>query len=584
MANPDLVVRVAANIEALKAEMAAASATVKSTTATIETFGHTAGVEMKGATTATEGWSSMLGTASGVLSTLGISLSAGALVSFAKEVFAAADELTKLHDTTGISVEGLQRFQVAGDDAGNSIDELTSAVVKMEDKLVSGDKSAAGALAKLGLSFADLKGFTPENQFIAISDAIRLIPDPAERVNVAIDLFGKQGANVLPTLVRGFDDLKGATVGMSKETIKALDDAGDAFGKLWRAAKGGGGEALGAFWKAFTLAPVTDSLDDATAAANKAAPAFKGLAVPGLPEDLAALERELTADAHATMAFNTAMLELDAAGKGWFRTLETIDGETVEAIKYYLDAGVSQSSLATAYGLTAFQIKAVSTAMAEELAMAKVLADFTKTAAAHQDVLDAKAMKGVADKIVANQQASEAAAKFNADFLKGALDSALAQDKLNATVGQLPETIKTIPPTLSAAEQAFESFKGVVVAGTMEMEHALSNAELLQAQFNRGEFFMLGFSSAPAGAAASLNNSGHRASGGPVSAGQSYTVGERGPETLTMGASSGFITPHGGGGLTVNLTVNGSVLTEHALVQAVKAGIMADAMSQGFRF
>lgn len=38
-----------------------------------------------------------------------------------------------------------------------------------------------------------------------------------------------------------------------------------------------------------------------------------------------------------------------------------------------------------------------------------------------------------------------------------------------------------------------------------------------------------------------------RAGGGDVAAGQSYVVGERGPEVLTMGRSSGTITPNGGG-------------------------------------
>ncbi len=48
--------------------------------------------------------------------------------------------------------------------------------------------------------------------------------------------------------------------------------------------------------------------------------------------------------------------------------------------------------------------------------------------------------------------------------------------------------------------------------------------------------------------------SGHRASGGPVSAGGAYLVGERGPEMLVMGSSSGTIVPNGaGGGVTINL-------------------------------
>ena len=46
-----------------------------------------------------------------------------------------------------------------------------------------------------------------------------------------------------------------------------------------------------------------------------------------------------------------------------------------------------------------------------------------------------------------------------------------------------------------------------------------------------------------------------RAAGGPVTAGGTYLVGERGPELLTMGARSGYVTPNGGMGATVNVTV-----------------------------
>ena len=53
---------------------------------------------------------------------------------------------------------------------------------------------------------------------------------------------------------------------------------------------------------------------------------------------------------------------------------------------------------------------------------------------------------------------------------------------------------------------------------------------------------------------------GKRASGGPVSAGGAYLVGERGPEILQMGSKGGNIIPNsklgGGGGTTNVVTVN----------------------------
>ena len=52
---------------------------------------------------------------------------------------------------------------------------------------------------------------------------------------------------------------------------------------------------------------------------------------------------------------------------------------------------------------------------------------------------------------------------------------------------------------------------------------------------------------------------GGKATGGPVSGGTTYLVGERGPELFTPGGS-GFITPNGaGGGMTVNINVSGAI-------------------------
>jgi len=320
----------------------------------------------------------------------GVAFGVGAIVNFGKELFAAADNLEKLHDKTGISVDGLQRFQVAGDEAGNTIDDITNAITKMEDKLSGGDASAAGALKKLGLSFEDLKGLTPENQFIAISDALRKIQDPAEQVNIAIDLFGKAGANVLPTLKRGFDDLKGAAVGMSEDTVKALDNAGDALARWWRAGKGivadaavGFARIVEAGFDPATLAAqnldreasaLNDTLKKMTETASRGAGLSEwtdhvkelSLHVPTLNDALAAqaeIERDLDP---ATKKLIDAYTEMNSAGIGWQGTLETLSGDVAEAIRFYLDAGVSQKTLADAYGVTAAQVKAVASEIKDE--------------------------------------------------------------------------------------------------------------------------------------------------------------------------------------------------------------------------
>ena len=80
-------------------------------------------------------------------------------------------------------------------------------------------------------------------------------------------------------------------------------------------------------------------------------------------KDHAAAQRETAA---AAAVFRGALGELTASGDGWKGTLDTIDGAVVEAIKGYLQAGVSQAALATAYGLTATQIKSVASLLRDE--------------------------------------------------------------------------------------------------------------------------------------------------------------------------------------------------------------------------
>lgn len=126
-------------------------------------------------------------------------------------------------------------------------------------------------------------------------------------------------------------------------------------------------------------------------------------------------ERELNAETAKGAAeqkkFADAMAELDSVGGDWRATLDTLDGAMVEAIKYYLDAGVAQGTLATAYGLTAVQIKAVASAVKEQHETEKLLDDFhkqTEKLDKERHAADLKAMKEKNDAIIAGYQQLQA--------------------------------------------------------------------------------------------------------------------------------------------------------------------------------
>jgi hypothetical protein len=176
---------------------------------------------------------------------VGIGFSVQKVIQFGKAILDDADMLVKLHDKTNISLQGLQRMRIAGDDASVSLESMTSAVNLMQKRLAGDDKSAVAALAALGLNLKQIRSMEPDQQFMAIGEAIKGVKDPAEQVNLAMAVFGRSGAELLPVIKRGFDDVKNASVGMSDSSIKAFDDLGDTIARWARSTKAVIGDAVG---------------------------------------------------------------------------------------------------------------------------------------------------------------------------------------------------------------------------------------------------------------------------------------------------------------------------------------------------
>jgi hypothetical protein len=168
----------------------------------------------------------------GLISKLAVVAGPAAFGLLIKSTLDYADSLTKLSDRTGINVVALQRLEAIAKPSGNTLEEVAQAVNKFQKNLAEGDKGATDAIRSLGLSFTDLKALKPDDQFIAIAKAIQGIKDPAEQTLIAVQLFGRGGAEILPTLKAKVDELADSTGHMSEESVKALDAFGDSLGQL----------------------------------------------------------------------------------------------------------------------------------------------------------------------------------------------------------------------------------------------------------------------------------------------------------------------------------------------------------------
>lgn len=145
-------------------------------------------------------------------------------------------QLTDLSAKTGIGVEALQRLKYAAEQNGGTLDQVTGAITKLGANLVGGNESAVGALKALGLSFDDVRKMAPDEAFTSIADAIAKVPDPMAQSKLAMDLFGKSGAELLPMMKGNLSETAAAAdrlgIVLSEDAVRAGDEFGDTMGTL----------------------------------------------------------------------------------------------------------------------------------------------------------------------------------------------------------------------------------------------------------------------------------------------------------------------------------------------------------------
>jgi TP901 family phage tail tape measure protein len=154
------------------------------------------------------------------------------------------DEINKASQRTGIGVEQLGALKYAAEQSGASFEDLESGVKKMEKTLFeaeAGSAAANQALRDLGLTAAGLKGQSPDQQLLAIGDALSHVQDAGARAAIAMQIFGKGGTQLLPLFADGAEGMRKLTdrareLGLvfSKEDAEAATRFRDICEDLWK--------------------------------------------------------------------------------------------------------------------------------------------------------------------------------------------------------------------------------------------------------------------------------------------------------------------------------------------------------------
>lgn len=118
----------------------------------------------------------------------------------------AADEIGDVSDKLGVAPKALQELKFAAERAEVSFEGLQTGlkfIAKNAVEAAQGNEELAKAFAGVGLRDAAGK-IRPANELLtALADKFVTLPDDATRTNMAIKLFGRAGADLVPLLKKG---------------------------------------------------------------------------------------------------------------------------------------------------------------------------------------------------------------------------------------------------------------------------------------------------------------------------------------------------------------------------------------------
>ena len=175
------------------------------------------------------GLKGLAGAAGGLGGALGalVPLATGAgLITLAKNSMDNAAKMFDLSQKTGVSVEALSRFSKAAKVSGTDVEGVTKALVKLSKGLVeakNGQGQAGEALKSMGISATDASGKLKDTDqiMLEISNRFKAMPNGAEKTALALQLFGRSGADLIPMLNMG-----GEAIGkFGAMTTKYAEDA-----------------------------------------------------------------------------------------------------------------------------------------------------------------------------------------------------------------------------------------------------------------------------------------------------------------------------------------------------------------------
>jgi hypothetical protein len=479
------------------------------------------------------------------------------VIAFGKDVLAAGDAIQKMADQTGLATDAVQELQYIAGQTGSGVETLVSAAQNLQAKLGAGDAGTIGAIRRLNINLEDFQQLNTEQQLYALSDAIRAIKDPTEQAAKAADVFGKNWKEILPAMKSDMRALGEEAPKMSQAAVEALDAIGDSMTGAYQAAVALGGEgvlhvtnflkAIYDFQSRFDLSHLGSSVTEMLAPLEMTKKAIEDIGPPQLAmvagfqqiklsvEEIAAIEKLSDADQAARAVQQKKDSDAKIAMK---KAEEQAARDLAAAERAYWDGVADLMEKATGKA-------AIDAASKWKDAIDQLGGDLSRFS--NKDLADLQdAMNAAIAAMVRNGQATDAlSSEFAALMIKaqgvtqGIKEVAAAAAGASGTVTDFTQKLYDEARAADAARNAAAGLTGQTGGTTATSGYSVDTSNPSAG-------------AAGTGAGASYYLPPRRAAGGPVAAGTSYLVGERGPELFTPSAN-GSISPNGAGVVVNNV-------------------------------
>ena len=515
---------------------------------------------------------------------LALIVSAGAFTKFVKSSIDQADAFGKLSTQTGIAANTLQSYVNAGKLAGVEQGTIDKGLRRLAQSMREADQGVAtyaDAYKALGITVRDSDGNLKESEVVLgqLANRFRDMPNGATKAALAMEIFGRSGASLIPMLNEGSEAINKFNYETSEGFAQNAEYFNDQLTVLGIGFDGFRQQLTDALLPA--LNSILEVFSDVLGSQNDWSGFFEFVegAIRGI----------------AITVFGVAKLfqEIGKLGETIInrvkQMMETINRVTPKWVKKLLGGGVN---------------------MAKELG--------TRIVSKQKENLRA---------ILGDDYVDEAKARFKSNlpqltkiatgesnapekyFNEGTNAANKFNKELDKTFGsQMQSKLKTFNDSIKSVG---ESMADVVIKGIKGMEDALVNFVTsgklafkdlansiikdmirisIQQSFTKPfSDFIGGLFKGPSNQTGTPAVSGTKAMGGPVMGGKSYLVGERGMELFTPN-SSGYITPNhqlgGNTSVVVNVDAKGQSQVQGdqgqaaALGRAISAAVTQELIKQ----